>query len=170
MNADIEQLVKQCEICNMFAASNHKEPMIPHNIPARPWKKIGVDHFTLLNQDYLLLVDYFSKYPEVIPVSTKTAGATIKVMQSVFSRLGILDTIVAHNMPFNSAEFKDFSQAWNFDIITSSPNFPQSIGLVERNVQTIKRVIRKAKESNASVDLALLEYRNTLMLLSIYLA
>ena len=77
--------------------------------------------------------------------------------------LGIPDTIVADNMPFNSAEFKDFSRAWSFDIITSSPNFPQSNGLVERNVQTIKRVIRKAKESNASVDLALLEYRNTLL-------
>ena len=124
-------------------------------------EKIGVDYFSLLNQDYLLLVDYFSKYPEVIPVSSKTAGATIKVMHSVFSRLGIPDTIVADSMPFNIAEFKDFSQTWNFNIMTSSPNFPQSNGLVERNVQTIKRVIRKAKESNSSVDLALLEYRNT---------
>ena len=161
MNADIEQLVKQCEICNRFATSNRKEPMIPHDIPARPWKKIGVDHFTLLGQDYLLMVDYFSKYPEVIPVSSKTADATIKVMQSVFSRLGIPDTVVADNMPFNSTEFKNFSLVWDFTISTSSPNFPQSNGLVERNVQTIKRVIRKAKESNASVDLALLEYRNT---------
>ena len=40
MNADIEQLVKQCEICNMFATSNREEPMISHNIPARPWKKL----------------------------------------------------------------------------------------------------------------------------------
>lgn len=80
------------------------------------------------------MVDYFSKYPEIIPVSSKTAGATIKVMQSVFSRLRIPDTIVADNMPFNSAEFGDFSQAWNFTISTSSPNFPQSNGLVERNV------------------------------------
>ena len=107
------------------------------------------------------MVDYFSKYPEVIPVSSKTADATIKVMQSVFSRLGIPDTVVADNMPFNSAEFKNFSLVWNFTLGTSSPNFPQSNGLVERNVQTIKRVIRKAKESNVSVYLALLEYRNT---------
>lgn len=74
MNADIKQLVKQCEICNMFATSDCKELMIPHDIPARNWKKFGFDHFTLLNQDYLLTV---SKYPEVIPVSSKAAGATI---------------------------------------------------------------------------------------------
>ena len=80
MNADIEQLVKQCEICNKFATSNRKGPIVFYDIPARPWKKIGIDYFSLLNQDYLLMVDYFSKYPEVIPVSSKTAGATIKVM------------------------------------------------------------------------------------------
>ena len=65
--------------------------MIPYSIPARPWKKIGIDYLTLLNQDYLLIVNYFSKYPEVIPVSSKTANATIKVMQSVVSRLGVPD-------------------------------------------------------------------------------
>ena len=100
MNADIEHLVKQYEICKKFVTSNCKKPMVPHDIPTRPWKKIGIDYFTFLNQDYLLMVDYFSKYPEVIPVSSKTADATIKVMQSVFSRLGIPDTIVADNMPF----------------------------------------------------------------------
>ena len=161
MNDDIEKLVKQCEICNKFATSNRKEPMVPHEIPARPWEKVGIDYFTLLNQDYLLIIDYFSKYPEVILVSSKTAGATIKALQSVFSRHGIPNTIVADNMPFNSAEFKEFGKAWNFTITTTSPNFPQSNGLVERNVQTIKRLIRKAKESKASIDLALLEYRNT---------
>ena len=66
-------------------------------------------------------------------------------------------------MPFNSAEFREFAKAWNFTITTASPKFRQSNinGLVDRNVQTIKRVIRKAKESKASIDLALLEYRNT---------
>ena len=136
--------------------------MIPHEVPTRPWEKLGIDYFTLLNQDYLLIVDYFSKYPEVSQVSSKTAGATIKVMQSVFSRHGIPNTIVADNMPFNSTEFKDFAKAWGFTINITSPNFPQSNGLIERNVQTIKRLIKKAKESsNTSIDLVLLEYRNT---------
>ena len=161
MSDDIEKLVKQCEVCNKFATSNWKEPMIPHEVSTRPWEKLGIDYFTLLNQDNLLIVDYFSKYPVVSQVSSKMAGATIKVMQSVFSRHGIPNTIVADNMPFNSTEFKDFAKAWGFTINTTSPNFPQSNGLIERNVQTIKRLIKKAKESNTSIDLVLLEYRNT---------
>ena len=92
---------------------------------------------------------------------SKTAQATIKAMMSVFSRHGILNNITADNMPFDSAEFQQFAKKWDFKITTFSPNYPQSNGLVERNVQTIKRLFRKAKESNTSTDIALLEYRNT---------
>ena len=77
-----------------------------------------------------------------------TAGATIKAVQSVFSKHGIPNTVVADNMPLNSAKFKDFAKIWQFTITTTSLNFPQSNGLVEKNVQTIKRVLKKAKDSN----------------------
>lgn len=161
MNEDIETLVKECEICNKFATVNRKEPMIPHQIPSRPWEKVGVDYFTLYSQDYLIMVDYFSKYPEVVPVSSKTAAATIKVMKTTFAHHGIPNTVMADNMPFNSAEFREFSKQWQFTITTSSPKYPQANGLVERNVQTIKRLFRKAIEANTSTELALLEFRNT---------
>ena len=161
MNDDIEMRIKECEICNKFPTTNRKEPMIAHETPSRPWEKLGVDYFTLFNQDYLIIVDYFSKYPEVIPMHSKTAQATVKAMASVFSRHGIPNNITADNMPFDSAEFQQFAKKWDFTITTSSPNYPQSNGLVERNVQTIKRLFRKAKESNTSTDIALLEYRNT---------
>jgi len=32
------------------------------------------------------MVDYFSKYPEVIPVKNKTAETIIKVMKAIFAR------------------------------------------------------------------------------------
>ena len=49
----------------------------------------------------------------------------------------------------------------DFDIIASSSDYPQLNRLVERNVQTIKQLFSKAKESNTSIDITLLEYRNT---------
>ena len=60
MNDDIEKQTKECEICNKFTSINHKEPIIPHEISSRPWEKLGVNYFTLSNQDYLIIVDYFS--------------------------------------------------------------------------------------------------------------
>ena len=39
--------------------------MIPHQLPDCPWEEVSADYFTLHTQDYLLVVDYYSKYPEV---------------------------------------------------------------------------------------------------------
>ena len=158
----IEQTVKKCPVCNKHSKGNQKEPMIPHEIPNRPWEKLGADYyFTFAGKDYLLVVDYFSKYPEVVRMNSKTAEATMKEMTQIFSRHGIPNTLVADNMPFNSKAFKRFAKEWDFSVVTSNPKYPQSNGLVERNVQTIKNLLRKAKEGMKDEQLALLEFRNT---------
>jgi len=79
--------------------------MIPHEVSSHPWEKVGVDYFTLHSKDFLLIVDYYSKYPAVISVASKTAAVTIKAMQVTFSRHGIPNTVIADNMQFNSSEF-----------------------------------------------------------------
>ncbi|KAF2895771.1 hypothetical protein ILUMI_10404 [Ignelater luminosus] len=45
--------------------------------------------------------------------------------------------------------------------ITSSPLYPQSNGLVERNVQIVKNSLIKAKQANRDMYLVLLHYRNS---------
>ena len=118
----------------------------------RPWEKIGADYFTIGTQDYLLIVDYFSKYSEVIPVTSKSADATVQVMKTIFARHGIPTSVIADNMPFNSKMFKQFASQWNFTLTT---HFPQSNGFAERNVQTIKSLFKKANEASSDEYLAL---------------
>ena len=43
-----------------------KEPLIPTPLPDYPWQVAGTDLFELNQCHYLLVVDYFSRYPEVI--------------------------------------------------------------------------------------------------------
>jgi len=86
INDEIDKIVKSCSVCNRYVNSNQKEPMIPHQLPDRPWEEVSADYFTLHTQDYLLVVDCYSKYPEVIPMATKTAEATIKAMKFIFAR------------------------------------------------------------------------------------
>ena len=45
-------------------------------------------------------------------------------------------------------------------MVTPSPRFPQSNGFAEQNVQTIKSLLKKAKEAGNDEYLALLEFRN----------
>ena len=40
-----------------------REPLQPHEIPDGPWQKIGMDFFDLQGKCYILICDYFSKFP-----------------------------------------------------------------------------------------------------------
>ena len=94
-------------------------------------------------------------------MTAKTAEATITALKGIYARHGIPNKLIAVNMPFNSRQFHQFSIQWNFEVVTSSPTYPQSNGLAEHSVQTIKKLLRKAKEGRNDDALALLELRNT---------
>ena len=66
----VENMVTQCLTCTRDLVLQ-KEPMIPAELPEYPWQKIGIDK----NATYLL-VDYFSRYPEIQKLSTTTSHST----------------------------------------------------------------------------------------------
>ena len=84
--------------------------MIPHQLPDCPWEEVGANYFALHTQDFLLVVDYYSKHPEVLPMTAKTAEATITALKGIFARYGIQNKLIADNMPFNSRTFHQFSK------------------------------------------------------------
>ena len=51
--------------------------MLPHDIPDGRWQKIAMDIMTYHGRDYLVVVDYYSKYPEVSLLPDKTANHII---------------------------------------------------------------------------------------------
>ncbi|KAK9701929.1 hypothetical protein QE152_g30274 [Popillia japonica] len=64
-------------------------------------------------------------------------------------------------MPINSIEFKTFANDWDFDLLTSSPQYPKSNGLAERAVGICKNIVRKCLDDNSDIYKALLEYRTS---------
>ena len=62
---------------------------------------------------------------------------------------------------FASEEFARFAQKYDFEHVTSSPNYPKSNGKVESAVKSAKRMLKKTRESGADQYLALLDIRNT---------
>jgi hypothetical protein len=79
-------------------------------------------------------------------------------MKSVFSRHGIPDVVYSDNGPqYDSDEFRSFAKEYGFQHITSSPGYPQSNGIAENPVGTVKNLLKKAEDPY----LALLNYRNT---------
>lgn len=76
----------KCAICNTFRRSNSKEPLICHDIPDRAWAKIGVDLFHFDRGEYLLCVDYFSKFPEIAKLTQTTSRHVVTALKSIFAR------------------------------------------------------------------------------------
>ena len=108
--------------------------MKPHEIPDRPWQKVGTDLFTVDNKQYLVTVDYYSRYFEVDELTSTTSNAIIRKLYAHFSRHGIPEVAISDNGPqFAAEEFAKFAQTWDFKHVTSSPGYPQSNGLAEKN-------------------------------------
>lgn len=86
MNTEIEEMVSQCAVCSKHQSSNQKELLISHPLPGRPWEKIGTDLFHYNGSEFLLCVDYFSKYPEIYKLTEMTSRGVINSMKSVFTK------------------------------------------------------------------------------------
>ena len=120
INKDIEDYLNRCSVCQTLRNSKQKKSLLPVEVPTLPWNTVGLDVFTLKGYDYLLCVDYHSKYPEVSKLNTKTAQGIIAAIKPIFARHGIPCKVIADNMPFNSQEFRKFAKEWHFD--KSSPS------------------------------------------------
>lgn len=159
---DIKNLIMQCKSCIKYRNANTVEPLLSHEPATLPWQKLGIDSFDYSNLKYLLIVDYFSKYFEVMVVSSAKLKEVIRSLKSTFARHGIPSVVITDNgSPFNSKEFQVLMKEWDISHHTSSPYFPESNGLVERSVGIIKKLFNKSLEAKTDPYIALLQYRNT---------
>lgn len=162
MTVDIREHVAKCSTCCEMSTKQQKQPMMSHDIPDRPWSKIGADLFVLDGEDYLVQVDYYSDYWEVDKLTDTTSATVIDCMKEQFSRHGIPETVVTDNGPqLASQEFTKFSQEWEFNHVTTSPYHSQSNGKAESAVKISKRLIKKAKKDGKDVWKSILDWRNT---------
>ena len=116
---------------------------------------------------YLIVVDAYSKWPEVIRMSSSTSTCeTTKVLLSLFSRHGLPDKLVSDNGPqFTSDEFKEFMTNCGILHIKTAPYHPQTNGQAERFVQTFKNFIKRVDHDKSmnqrQIDEAILKFLMT---------
>ena len=141
-----------------------KEPLIPHEFPDRPFQKIGVDLFHFDGKEYLLTVDYYSRFFEIDYLPDTRAATVIQKLKVHLSCNGLIDICVSDNRPqFTSEAFCDFAREWGFEHWTSSPLYQSCNRLAEKSISIAKKLLTKAKESGHDPYIVLLEYRNSLL-------
>lgn len=157
INSQLENTINNCEVCLKHTKPTI-EPMLSLEIPSLPWKTVGVDLFEIKGTNYLVIQDYYSKFPEFTQLVDLKSKTVIKYLKECFARWGIPETVRSDNgRQFDSFEFRKFAEEYNFKWISSSPKYPQSNGLAESGVKLMKNILKK----NEDPHLGLLAYRNT---------
>ena len=168
MDKEIENMVRNCDVCLEVAQSPHKTLLHPWEKAEKPWSRIHVDHAgPFMGHTFFLVADSYTKWIDAYPVSSTSTELVVEKLRQSFSIQGLPEVIVSDNATcFTSQEFANFVKKNGFRHITSAPYHPASNGLAERAVQTFKRTLSKisktSKESiNTQVNRFLFAYRNT---------
>lgn len=174
MNEAIEAFISSCEICQETQNFTSSGTLLPWPSPPNNFYRVNIDFFKKFNLVFLILIDDKSKWTEVKLMNKGTnIRETILALKQIFSVFGLPAELVSDNgPPFNSFEFTAFCQANGIQFIRIPPQHPQSNGLGEKNVQTIKKGLvrslfkEREKELNTNTILNRLEnflfvHRNT---------
>ena len=157
MSKQIQEMIQNCDICNKNKPQR-SEPLITSPLPELSWQKLATDIFTWKGSNFLLVIDYYSRYVEIARLTSSTSASVIQHLSSIFARHGIPQILFSDNGPqYKSAEFASFAKQYGFQHVTSSPHYPQSNGEAERAVQTVKQLLNKSSDPY----LALLAYRTS---------
>ena len=139
----LEELVKNCLLCQDNRHNPAPAPPHPWIWPSQPWQRVHFD-FTgpLLGRVFLIAVHAHSKWPEVVETSSTTAHMTIRMFRHLFSAYGLPEQVVTDNSPqFTGDQFTHFLKSNGVKHIKSFPYHPSTNGLAERFVQTLKAVM-----------------------------
>ena len=102
MNGQIEEMILKCPTCLEHRSSNQKEPLVSQPTPMMPWDTIATDLFHWQNGDYLLVVDYFSRFFEVSKLPDTKSSTIVTYMKLIFAKHGILREVRSDNGPYIS--------------------------------------------------------------------
>ena len=167
IDSDIEKTVSTCLVCQKIRSEPVQAPVHPWTFPSKPWSRIHIDFAgPISGTTYLVVVDAYSKFPEVVKMTSTTSTATVNALRDIFSRHGLPEIMVSDNGPqFIASEFQQFCRKNGIMHRTSAAYKPSTNGQAERVVQILKSAIAQARVTKQDVNVVLarglLVYRNT---------
>lgn len=115
LNQAVSEVIQSCEMCLEHRSKQAPELLIPHEVTSCPRVKIGVDLCVHGNDNYLVICDYFSNFPEVLKLRSTSTTAVVNGTKHVFGHRGVCKECFPDNGPqFSSEEFRSFAQEYGF--------------------------------------------------------
>ena len=87
INKDIFKQYQSCKTCIKHSKSQRCEPLQSHPTPELPWHTVATDLFEIKNSTYLLLVDYYSRFPILHKLGSTTSKVLVQEMKQSLPNL-----------------------------------------------------------------------------------
>ena len=128
IDKDIEELINNCFQCQQLRNETPKHDSHSWEYPNKPWDRIHIDFLGPFNgMMYFVVVDAYSKWPEVFKMNSTTTSDTIARLNQLSARYGLPNKLASDNGPqFISYEFGEALRLRSgcFDSISFSRESP----------------------------------------------
>ena len=103
---DIKQLVKDCDTYNKYQAEQPKLPLMQPDLPSRPREKSDTDIFEFKGLKYLMIVDYYSRFPLIKLLSDMSAETICNhfMLNMVYHKSSLLTLVLNISVKGNCAK------------------------------------------------------------------
>ncbi|XP_045455949.1 uncharacterized protein K02A2.6-like [Melitaea cinxia] len=128
IDINIENMVKQCKRCCLMRKNPTKVPVHSWEYPKEPWSRIHIDYAgPFMNQYFLMVVDAYTKWLEVIPTNSMSAATTINILKKLYTTFGLPITQVSDNgRQFRSEEMQKFLKENGIQAKFTAPFHPST--------------------------------------------
>ena len=93
--------VHRCSTCAEHHNMPAKAPNHPWMVPEKPWSRLHLDHaINFMGTNWLVLIDAYSKYLCIHPVSSTSTKATTELLEQDFAHFGYPHTVVTDKCHF----------------------------------------------------------------------
>ncbi|XP_058042036.1 uncharacterized protein K02A2.6-like, partial [Ahaetulla prasina] len=147
MDMEIAERVGKCQACQESRPLPPTAPIREWERPQGPWSRIHIDFAGPFHgQTFLVVVDAYSKWLEIILMRSMTAEAVISVLRHLFVTHGLPDTLVSDNSPqFTATQFEGYLAEEGIRHVLSAPFHPATNGLAERFVRSAKEALSRIR-------------------------
>jgi len=97
MSTQITDYVTNCPTCLTHRDAKASMPLITSEFPGRPFEKIVCDLFHFEGSEYLLTIDYYSRFFEVDYLPNTKSKTVIKKLQQHMARISNPEILVSDN-------------------------------------------------------------------------
>jgi hypothetical protein len=148
MDTLVEERLQSCLSCLAATESKQREPILPTEMPTKPWNTLWTDIFgPLPTGEYLVLVqDLHSRFPEVAVTHSTSATAVIPAIDKILAAYGTPEVMGSDNgPPYNSTEFMKYARKMGFQHRKITPLAPWANGTAERFMKNLAKVLQVAQ-------------------------